>query len=209
MKTLMNTDTEKALKLEEKALSLRAALGVNAMDLARAIAELYPLLPWRIVTGKREPMPIDAYFRDILGIHRRTGVSLPYEARRFLVESVFDRDNEPGNVARLVSDLAAMTGWGERTINRDRAELGFAAPNRSSAQKSAQQEVARTRAEQNAEDGKLPAVVGDYIRRYRGNDTVLKQVASQAVDGIGNVSALAQVIAHATARLAEISKGTP
>jgi hypothetical protein len=117
-------DVRKREALENTASRLLHASVVRSTELAETLVQLYPYAPW-----KAHGMSVKDYFKG-LGIHE-ANYTMPKPARQRLVSLMYADGATPP-----ILDVAAMAGAGERSIKRDRDELGFANPNRQAGQKS-------------------------------------------------------------------------
>ena len=125
-----NADGKEGARLETIALRFRGQAMTAAVKLAETFVAMHPYAPWGTATPDRPAMALEKYFRDVMGVGAGDDLfKLPRDARQAVVKGMFTRDNNTD----LILDICAMTGAGERTIARDRSELGFANENRSDA----------------------------------------------------------------------------
>jgi hypothetical protein len=187
----------RAVKLESIALKLRATVIGNAVKLANTFVELYPLAPWTSHaddTGK--PLAMAVYFKDVMGISS-DNFKMPRDARQAVVKGMFDRDNEPAHVAGIVVACMAMTGASERSITRDRADLGFVDQATSDAHSGPRNGDGDT-------DGD-----GDGETRPATRTRVQTVNVVEIIDQVQDVQFLMTIVAHANARMTELLASKP
>ena len=189
-----DTDATKGAKLESIALKLRSQTITSAVKLAETFVALHPLAPWTVATDTRPAMTLEKYFRDVMGIGAGDDMfRLPYDARRAVVKGMFTRDNDPERTGDFILAIAAMTGASERTIARDRTDLGFANKNRVDSHVKQSGD-----GESDGENGEAQPAKAPKTRVQTVNVIAI-------IDELQDATYLMNVIAHASARLTALT----
>jgi hypothetical protein len=190
-KTPVTTDTTAKpidptiAKLEVQADKLVAAGNKTGMALAAIVVDLYVRKAW-----EAHDMSVADYFLS-RGIGSESGFVLSKTGRQDVVKRMATAAPDAPNSA-----LCQLTGASLRTIANDRAELGVANTNRQDGQKNR---------EDIADDNGTDA--GDTTDKPAKTSKTRVQTVNviEIIDALQDAQFITMIIAHASARLAELS----
>ena len=185
--------TEATVKqLETLASGLVAAASKSGLELAGVLVELYGRQPW---TERKPAQTLVDYFQTTIGVGE-SGFTLPKPARQEVVKLMATAHPDAP-----IAHIGIVAGASLSTIARDRREFELANPNRVAAHT---QTGDNETGDSETDGGNGDDTTDDKPAKASKTKTNVVNVIA-IVDTMSDTQYLMQVIAHASARLSELT----